>query len=61
MERTAMSRKEFDRGAVFERVERGQLSLKDAAALLKISYRQAKRLYTRFRTEGPGELVHRSV
>jgi transposase len=61
MERTAMSRKEFERGAVFERVQRGELLLKDAAALLKISYRQAKRLYKRFRTEGPGGLVHRSV
>jgi transposase len=61
MERTAMSRKEFDRGAVFGRVERGELRLKDAAALLKISYRQAKRLYKRFRAAGPAGLVHRSV
>jgi transposase len=61
MERTAMSRKEFDRGAVFERVVRGELTLKDAAALLKVSYRQAKRLYKRFRAEGPTGLVHRSV
>jgi transposase len=61
MERTAMSRKEFDRGAVFARVQRGELTLKEAAPLLKISYRQAKRLYKRFRTEGPAGLVHRSV
>jgi transposase len=61
MERTTMSRKEFDRGAVFERVRGGALTLKDAAALLRVSYRQAKRLYGRFRTEGPAGLVHRSV
>ena len=61
MERTAMSRKEFDRGVVFERVAGGALLLKDAAALLKMSYRQAKRMYTRFRGEGPTGLVHRSV
>ncbi len=34
MERTAMSRKEFERGVVFERVERGELTVKDAAPLL---------------------------
>ena len=61
MERTAMSRKEFDRGAIFGRVERGELTLRDAAALLKMSYRQAKRMYRRFRAEGPEGLVHRSV
>jgi transposase len=61
MERTAMSRREFERGAVFGRVACGELALRDAAALLKISYRQAKRLYKRFRAEGPTGLVHRSV
>ncbi|MQA92905.1 MAG: ISNCY family transposase [Gemmatimonas sp.] len=61
MERTAMSRKEFERGAVLARVERGELTLKEGAALLKMSYRQAKRMYPRFRTEGPAGLVHRSV
>jgi transposase len=61
MERTAMSRKEFDRGAVFTRVERGGLTLNEAAPLLRISYRQAKRLYKRYRAEGPAGLVHRGV
>jgi hypothetical protein len=61
MERTAMSQKEFDRGAVYSRVGVGDLTLKEAAVLLGISYRQAKRLYKRFRTEGPAGLVHRSV
>lgn len=61
MERTAMSRKEFERGVVLGRVERAELTLRDAAALLGISYRQAKRLYQRYRAEGPPGLVHRSV
>jgi len=61
MERTAMSRKEFERGAVFARVERGELTLKESAPLLRLSYRQVKRLYRRFRWEGPVGLVHRSV
>lgn len=61
MERTAMSRKEFERGAVFGRVERGELPIKEAAVLLRLSYRQAKRLYPRYRDEGPAGLVHRSV
>jgi transposase len=61
MERTSMSRKEFERGAVYRRVERGDITLKEAATLLRMSYRQAKRLYSRFREEGPPGLVHRSV
>lgn len=61
MERTAMSRKEFERGAVFSRVERGELRLNESAPLLKLSYRQVKRLYQRYRREGPSGLVHRSV
>jgi len=61
MERTAMSRKEFERGTVFRRVEGGELTLKEAALLLKMSYRQAKRMYGRFRREGPAGLIHQSV
>lgn len=61
MERTAMSRKEFNRGAVFKRVEAGGVTLKEAAPLLGLSYRQTKRMYKRFRTEGTAGLVHRSV
>ena len=61
MERTAMSRKEFERASVFGRVEVGGLTIKEAAVLLGMSYRQAKRLYQRFRSEGSAGLVHRSV
>lgn len=56
-----MSQKEFERGAVFRRVQRREISLKEGALLLKMSYRQAKRLYKRFRAEGRQGLVHRSV
>ena len=52
MERTAMSRKEFERGAVFKRVSGGGMTLREAAELLKMSYRQAKRMNRRFREEG---------
>lgn len=61
MERTSMSRKEFERGAVLERVVRGEVRLKEAVPLLGVSYRQAKRLYKRYRTEGRAGLVHRNV
>ncbi|MBA4158431.1 MAG: FAD-dependent oxidoreductase [Gemmatimonadetes bacterium] len=61
MERTAISRKEFERGVVLGRVGRGELTLKECGPLLKVSFRQAKRLYKRFRMEGPAGRVHRSV
>lgn len=61
MERTAMSRKEFDRGAAFERVRSGSLALQDAAVVLGVSYRQARRLYKRYRAAGTQGLVHGAV
>lgn len=61
MERTAMSQKEFERGAVIERVQAGSMPLRDAAVILRISYRQAKRLYKRYRTQGTPGLVHGAV
>jgi transposase len=61
MERTAMSRKEFTLGTILERVKVGALSLSEAAALLGVSYRQAKRLWGRYRTGGAPSLVHGHV
>jgi hypothetical protein len=61
MERTAMSRKEFTRGAVLERVAAMELTLRESAPLLGVSYRQAKRLYARFRAGGGAGLVHGNV
>ncbi len=61
MERTAMSQKEFIRGTVFSGVVAGKMTLRAAVPLLGISYRQAKRLYARYRSRGRGSLVHGNV
>ena len=58
MERTAMSAREFERGAVLRRVLNGEVSIRDATPLLGVSYRHAKRLVARFRRDGPKGLVH---
>jgi hypothetical protein len=44
MERLAMSMRERKRLEVFSRVKRNEISLVEAAALLQLSYRQAKRV-----------------
>jgi transposase len=44
-----------------ERVKAGTLKLGSAAELLGISYRQAKRIYRRYRAEGGKGLKHRSA
>jgi transposase len=59
MERLVMSKRERTRLEVFGRVKRGELLLRKAAELLQLSYRQAKRVYARFRQEGDKGLVHR--
>jgi len=56
-----MSKGELRRVEVLARVKSGQLRVVDAAALLSVSYRQAKRLWKRYREEGPGGLKHRSA
>ena len=43
----------------FEEVKAGRMSLKRAAELLGMSYRQVRRAYGRFREQGAGGLVHR--
>ncbi len=58
-ERTAMSRPELDRAAVLARVKSGSVSLTEATPLLGISYRQAKRLYARYKARGASGLVAR--
>jgi transposase len=59
--RTAMSASELRRVGVMARVTAGSLKLGSAAQLLGISYRQAKRLYQRYRAEGAKGLKHRSA
>jgi transposase len=42
-------------------VAEGKRSLSAAAEVLEVSYRQSKRIYRRYREEGPPGVVHRSV
>ena len=56
-----MSTKEVSRGVVFARVQAGGLRLHGAAQLLRVSYRQVKRLYQRYRAGGAVALVHGNV
>jgi transposase len=59
--RTAMSTTELRRAGVLARVAAGTLKLGSAAALMEVSYRQAKRLYRRYRTAGAKGLKHGSA
>src|SRR5712691_3644569 len=56
-----MSTNELKRGGVLARVVAGTLRLGSAATLMEVSYRQAKRLYGRYRRDGAAGLKHRSA
>src|SRR5258708_13864410 len=56
-----MSARELTRVEVLSRVKAGTLSVGSAATVLGVSYRQAKRLARRYRTEGAKGLQHRSA
>ena len=56
-----MSTRELRRAGILARVAAGTLRLPSAAVLMEVSYRQAKRLYARYRAEGATGLKHRSV
>ena len=56
-----MSAKELRRGEVLSRVKRGELKLTEAAELLDVSYRQAKRLKKRYGEGGSKAMVHGNV
>ena len=56
-----MSTRELTRAGVLARVAAGTLSLRSAAAVMDVSYRQAKRLYRRYRVEGATGLKHRGA
>jgi transposase len=56
-----MSMKELTRAGVLARVAAGTLTLRSAAAVMAVSYRQAKRLYQRYGREGAKGLKHRSA
>src|SRR6266705_6372783 len=57
--RTEMSKRELGRVEVMARVRSKQLRVVDAAKILRLSYRQAKRLWKRYREEGAAGLKHR--
>src|SRR2546428_3968182 len=53
-----MSSRELERAEVMGRVGSGDLKLSDAAEMLELSYRQAKRLWRRYRQVGGKGLKH---
>jgi transposase-like protein len=55
-----MSRKERRRLVVLSQVQEGKISLAKAAELLRLSYRQMKRVWSRHQREGDAGVVHRS-
>src|SRR5260370_5912346 len=61
LKRTAMSTRELRRAEVLGRVRGQTLRLVDAAKMLEVSYRQAKRLWQRYRGEGGKGLQHPSA
>src|SRR3989337_2686053 len=54
-----MSGKERLRKVILEGVKEGRLTIREASARLSISYRQGKRIYTRYLREGDEGLMHR--
>ena len=56
-----MSTRELRRAEVLARVKSRTLRLVDAAKMLELSYRQAKRVWQRYREEGAKGLQHRSA
>src|SRR5215472_9385299 len=56
-----MSQRELRRVEVLARVRSKQLRIVDASRLMHVSYRQAKRLWSRYRVEGAVGLMHRSA
>lgn len=58
MGRIGMSQRELRRVEVLARVKSKELKVVDAASLVGVSYRQAKRLWKRYREEGAQGLKH---
>lgn len=53
-----MSKKELSRSGILARVKAGDLRLKDASVLMRVSYRQSKRLWKRYQSGGGAALKH---
>jgi transposase len=60
METLMMSSKERKRMGVLVAVRAGELSLAEGAQVMKVSYRQAKRIWKRYRKKGDAGLMHRA-
>jgi molybdenum-dependent DNA-binding transcriptional regulator ModE len=58
LERTALTNEELRRVEILSRVSAAVLSLKSSAEMMGVSYRQAKRLWRRFRACGGPGLKH---
>jgi transposase len=56
-----MSEEEVRRAGVLKRVQASELTQVEAAEMLRLSYRQLKRVYARFRAYGAKGLVHGSA
>jgi transposase len=54
-----LNQRELQRIQVLEQVVRKSISLKAASGMIKVCYRQAKRLLARYRKAGPKGLAHR--
>src|ERR1044071_6492278 len=59
VETLTMSRKERDRMKIMAGVKAKELSQVQAAELMGLCYRQAKRVWQRYQKEGDAALVHR--
>jgi len=59
MEKIEMSTRERRRMGLMTRVAEGVLKVRAAAEMMRVSYRQAKRIWRRYREEGDAGLVHR--
>ena len=59
METIKMSTRERKRLTLLTRVAEGMLKLREAAEMMRVSYRQAKRIWRRYREKGDAGLVHR--
>lgn len=60
MEILRMSGKERKRMVLVGEVKQGRISVAEAGRVMGLSYRQAKRIWQRFKKEGDAGLVHRS-
>jgi hypothetical protein len=60
METLVMSAKERKRLVVLAEVKEGKLTLAAAAEVLRLGYRQMKRVWKRFQAKGDAGLIHRS-